>query len=159
MLAARAAAKTTVGVSRVKPSVRPSAVAQTDSRTPETTRTSQYTVHSRSAVLSLSGYGAARPGALGGSGLSVSHGREADRDARGLPGVLDEGDQPAAGVDGGVQTRGAGRGDPPAVDEGRRLRGGDRPRREDRRRGVGELERARSPAGDQRGGGVFDRCG
>src|SRR4051812_24709785 len=157
MLAARAAAKTTVGVSRVKPSVRPSAVAQTDSRTPETTRTSQYTVHSRSAVLSLSGYGAARPGTLSGSGPSVSHGREADRDARDRAGVLDQGDQPAVGVDGGVQAGGACRGDPPAVDEGLRLLAGDRPRREDGRRGVGEPERARSPAGDQRGGGILDR--
>jgi hypothetical protein len=60
MLAARDTAKTTVGVSRVKPSDRPSAVAQTASRTPEARRTSQYTVISWDAVLSLSGCGHGR---------------------------------------------------------------------------------------------------
>src|SRR5215217_7506706 len=47
MLAASATAKTAVGARRVKPSDRPRAVAQTASRTPERTRTSQDTVHSR----------------------------------------------------------------------------------------------------------------
>ena len=58
MLAARETAKTTVGARRVKPSERPSAVAQAASRTPEMMRTSQYTMVSQDAVLSLSGYGA-----------------------------------------------------------------------------------------------------
>src|SRR5215210_3984658 len=58
MLSARAAAKTAVGPSRVNPSDRPRAEAQTASRTPDRTRTSQYMANSWSAVLSLSGYGA-----------------------------------------------------------------------------------------------------
>src|SRR3954452_16106238 len=41
MLATRPRTKTTVGASRVKPSVRPRAVAHTASRTPDRTRTSQ----------------------------------------------------------------------------------------------------------------------
>jgi hypothetical protein len=57
MLAARDTANTAVGARRVKFSDRPSAVAQTASRTPERTRTSQYTGFSWNAVLSLSGYG------------------------------------------------------------------------------------------------------
>src|SRR5215210_5353145 len=43
MLSARAATNTAVGASRVNPSDRPRAVAQTASRTPDRTRTSQYT--------------------------------------------------------------------------------------------------------------------
>src|SRR4051812_34727421 len=57
MLSTRAPANTTLGTSRLKPSDRPRAVAQTASRTPERTRTSQYTWNSWNAVLSLSGYG------------------------------------------------------------------------------------------------------
>src|SRR3712207_5052679 len=44
MLSAGGTTKTAVGVSRVKPLLRPRAVAQTASRTPDRTRTSQYTV-------------------------------------------------------------------------------------------------------------------
>src|SRR4051794_13425696 len=57
MLAARAAANTRVGSGRENPADRSSAVAQTASRTPERTRTSQYTTDPQDTVLSLSGYG------------------------------------------------------------------------------------------------------
>src|SRR3712207_5669024 len=61
MPATIATRNTTDGATREKPSARPRAVAHTDSRTPESTSTIQATRTSEVAVLSLSGYGAARP--------------------------------------------------------------------------------------------------
>src|SRR5688500_6422588 len=61
MLRASPPTKTSDGVRRVKASDRPRAVAQTASRTPDRTSTSQ-DMTPPGAVLSLSGYGTARPG-------------------------------------------------------------------------------------------------
>src|SRR3712207_2531748 len=63
MLRTSATPKTTDGARRLNPSERPRAVAHTASSTPDRTSTSQDTTASAGAVLSLSGYGTARPGA------------------------------------------------------------------------------------------------
>src|SRR3982750_1998194 len=73
MLATSPTTNTTVGASRVKPSVLAREVAQTAARTPERMRTTQYTVTPGDALLSLSGYGAARPGVLVADPPSPSH--------------------------------------------------------------------------------------
>src|SRR5690606_21992970 len=65
MLAASAAKNTTDGTSRVKPSLRPRAVAHTASSAPDaTSRIHDDMAISPRAVLSHSGYGAPRPEAL-----------------------------------------------------------------------------------------------